>query len=281
MIVATGMHTELGRIATLLTENPRVRTPLQQRMAKLGQWLAVTVLVVCVAIFVAGLIRGEPFAMMFMTAVSLAVAAIPEALPAVVTVSLALGARRMVQQHALVRRLPAVETLGSVTYICTDKAGTPTENRMRVNAVRTATNKPGERLAHGVPLPDAPRTLAEAFTLCTDVQQSDDGTPTGDPTETALVRWAAEQGVDAPTLRGKWPRVGEVAFSSERARMTTVHRIMAGAYRVACTKGHQNVSFRRALACGTSARWSRSMPQTRWPTPRPWWRAVCAYWPLQ
>jgi Ca2+-transporting ATPase len=152
---------------------------------------------------------------------------------------------------------------------------------MRVNAVRTATNKPGERLAHGVPLPDAPRTLAEAFTLCTDVQQSADGTPTGDPTETAMVRWAAEQGVDAPTLRGKWPRVGEVAFSSERARMTTVHRIMAGAYRVACTKGHQNVSFRRALACGTSARWSRSMPQTRWPTPRPWWRVVCAYWPLQ
>ncbi|WP_434478530.1 cation-translocating P-type ATPase [Gemmatimonas sp.] len=237
VIVATGMQTELGRIAALLTENTRVRTPLQQRMASLGQWLAITVLVVCVAIFVAGLLRGEPVALMFMTAVSLAVAAIPEALPAVVTVSLALGARRMVQQHALVRRLPAVETLGSVTYICTDKTGTLTENRMRVDAVRTATNEPGERLPLTVPLQEAPLTFAEALTLCTDVQQVADGVLTGDPTETALVRWATEQGVEAPALRSEWPRVGELAFSSERARMTTVHRMTTSAYRVACTKG--------------------------------------------
>ena len=237
VIVATGMQTELGRIAALLTEDTRLRTPLQQRLTALGKWLAITVLVVCVAIFVAGLLRGEPVALMFMTAVSLAVAAIPEALPAVVTVSLALGARRMVQQHALVRRLPAVETLGSVTYICTDKTGTLTENRMRVDAVLTVKNEPGESLGHGVPLQETPLTFAEAVTLCTDVQQAHDGVLTGDPTETALVRWAVEQGVDASTLRGRWPRVGELAFSSERARMTTVHTTSDGEYRVACTKG--------------------------------------------
>lgn len=237
VIVATGMQTELGRIAALLKNNTRLRTPLQQRLTSLGKWLAVTVLVVCVAIFVAGLIRGEPVALMFMTAVSLAVAAIPEALPAVITVSLALGARRMAQQHALVRRLPAVETLGSVTYICTDKTGTLTENRMHVDALRTANNEPGESLARDVPLPEAPLTFAEALTLCTDVQQLADGALTGDPTETALVRWAGEQGVDATALRNTWPRVGELPFSSERARMTTVHSINTGAYRVACTKG--------------------------------------------
>ncbi len=237
LVVATGMDTELGRIAAMLRDEDDVRSPLQQRLTAFGRRLAVLVLGVCAVIFVTGLIRGEPVVLMFMTALSLAVAAIPEALPAVITVSLALGARRMVRQQALIRRLPAVETLGSVTYICTDKTGTLTENRMRVDQVRDARGD-----AFSVPATvhrdsALPLSLAEVLVLCTDVQQAPDGTLLGDPTETALVRWAAEQHVDKTTVEQQWPRVAEVPFSSERARMTTVHTAPHGAMRVACTNG--------------------------------------------
>ena len=237
LVVATGMGTELGRIAAMLRDEDDVRTPLQQRLTAFGRRLAVLVLGVCAAIFVTGLLRGEPVVLMFMTALSLAVAAIPEALPAVITVSLALGARRMVRQQALIRRLPAVETLGSVTYICTDKTGTLTENRMRVDQVRDvrgdAFSLPNDVHRDS----DLPLSLAEVLVLCTDVQQAPDGTLLGDPTETALVRWAAEQHVDKATVEQQWPRVAELPFSSERARMTTVHTAPRGSMRVACTKG--------------------------------------------
>lgn len=207
-VVATGMRTEIGRIATMLAEESGGRTPLQLRLAALGQRLAMAVLALCAVFFVVGLLRGEEPMRMFLTALSLAVAAIPEALPAVVTVSLALGARKMVARNALVRRLPAVETLGAVTYVCSDKTGTLTENRMRVQAIRVEGHDD-----------DAPRhLLMDALAHCNDAERGADGRVQGDPTEVALFDAAEAAGV-RPTRA----RAGEVPFDSDRARMSTLH----------------------------------------------------------
>ena len=235
IVVATGMRTELGRIAAMLRDEPESPSPLQQRLSVLGRKLAIAVVALCTIIFAAGLLRGEPVLLMFMTALSLAVAAIPEALPAVVAISLALGARRMVKQQALIRRLSAVETLGSVTYICTDKTGTLTENRMHVDAIRL-----GDGSASTVSHPAASSLLAltDVMTLCTDVTIGAEGVLVGDPTETALVRAGADAGVNKQSLDAMWPRIDEAPFTSERARMTTMHRDSTNADRIMlCTKG--------------------------------------------
>ena len=233
IVVATGMQTELGRIAALLRDAEAPRTPLQTRLARFGRNLAIVIVVLCAVIFVTGLLRGEAPTLMFMTALSLAVAAVPEALPAVVTVALALGARTMVKRNALIRRLPAVETLGSVTYICSDKTGTLTENRMRAEVVLTDAG------AASLPLketPDQVRTLLfQAIVLNNDAVRGVDGALIGDPTETALWRAAAEAGQDQKALERTLPRIAELSFSSARSRMTTLHRHDDGI--VAFTKG--------------------------------------------
>lgn len=220
LVVATGMQTELGEIAALLSGESE-KTPLQKRLARFGQHLALVVLAICAIIFVAGWLRGEPPLLMLLTAVSLAVAAIPEALPAVVTISLALGAARMVKQNVLIRRLPAVETLGSVTYICSDKTGTLTLNRMHVDcAWADGETRPSLQQTQAAPW----RELGLAMALCNDAVTDAAGKLAGDPTETALLEAALAAGFEQTTLRENHPRLAELPFDSVRARMSTLHR---------------------------------------------------------
>jgi P-type Ca2+ transporter type 2C len=232
IVTATGMATELGRVAGLLQDVEVTRTPLQRRLTQLGARLTIAVIALCAVMFGFGLLRGEEPGFMFLTALSLAIAGMPEALPAVVTISLALGARRMAKRNALVRRLPAVETLGSVTYICADKTGTLTENRMRVEAYDAGDGRrpdPGSS-AEREPWP----LLFSALALCNDAVRSGDHAQ-GDPTEVALLVAAARAGREKAALEARYPRRGEIPFSSERARMTTLHR--DGAEVLVFTKG--------------------------------------------
>ncbi len=234
LVVATGMATELGKVARLLDSEDR-STPLQRRLAAFGRRLALGVLGICLVIFVVGVLRGEAPLLMALTAISLAVAAIPEALPAVVTVLLALGARRMVEVHALVRRLPSVETLGSVTTICSDKTGTLTQNRMYAELLLAD----GQRWAPGDPLSGAAHLEAlRAAALCNDAWRDENDEAAlwqGDPAETALVLAAQSAEIDKAALDAAWPRVQEQPFDAERKRMTTFHHGASGY--VAYTKG--------------------------------------------
>jgi Ca2+-transporting ATPase len=226
------MQTELGRIAELLEQRVEVKTPLQKRLAHFGKYLALAALAICALVFAIGLQRGEPALRMFLTSVSLAVAAIPEALPAVVTITLAVGARRMLKVRALVRRLPAVETLGSVTYICSDKTGTLTENKMRLMSTYAA----GAQVTTWVGKRGEPwETLFTALALSNDASRDSRGDAAGDPTEVALLEAALEAGYDKAVLERSLPRVAEYAFDPERRRMTTIHLSSTGA--LAFTKG--------------------------------------------
>jgi len=227
VVAATGMQTELGRIAQMLHSAEEGKTPLQKRLARFGKVLSIVVLALCAVIFSAGVWRGEPVLLMLLTAISLAVAAIPEALPAVVTVALALGARQMVRRQALIRKLPAVETLGSVTYICSDKTGTLTLNRMRVEELSMAG---GERGAPPLARPDDPVLieLLTAMALNNDTHVDGAGALVGDPTEVALFEAARDAGLVASELLAQQPRVAELPFEAARQCMTTLHRPDAG-----------------------------------------------------
>ena len=223
VVVAIGMVTELGKIAGLLQEEESVQTPLQKRLARFGKRLALAILAICLFVFIVGVLRGEPIVLMFLTAVSLAVAAIPEALPAVVTISLALGAHKMVKKHALIRRLPAVETLGSVTYICSDKTGTLTQNKMRVEELY-ANGHLVKESGQGETKGGTWDLLFQAMALSNDATGNDQGEVIGDPTEVALYRAAREADHDKKALQLTSPRVGEIPFDSTRKCMTTFHQ---------------------------------------------------------
>ena len=230
VVIATGRATEIGRIADLLRGARAARTPLQQRLARFSRRIALVVLAICLIVFATGLLQGRPTLLMFMTALSLAVAAVPEALPAVITLALGLGARRLGAKNALVRRLPAVETLGAVTYICADKTGTLTENRMRLSVLN----------AGGVEYADFPNAVPAAqvdrigliLALCNDV---DADALRGEPTELALVEGARALGFDKAQLSRDWPRTGELPFEAERRCMVTLHEGPEGP--VALVKG--------------------------------------------
>ncbi len=224
IVVSTGMDTEIGRIATMLQEEEEVKTPLQKRLSAFGRKLGMAVLVICAVIFVIGILRGEPPLIMLLTAVSLAVAAIPEALPAVVTISLAIGSKKLVRQNALIRRLPAVETLGSVTYICSDKTGTLTLNQMTVERIYIGGKLIGiKSLTEENVKQPLPELFMTALALSNDATADKDGRTIGDPTETALYETARTAGFVKGELEKNFARVAEIPFDSKRKCMTTIH----------------------------------------------------------
>ncbi|HHB89943.1 MAG TPA: cation-translocating P-type ATPase [Anaerolineae bacterium] len=243
VVTATGMHTELGKIADMIQTVEQEPTPLQKRLAQLGKGLAVAALVIVALVFGLGVLRGEDMKEMFLVAISMAVAAVPEGLPAVVTIALALGAQRMLARQALIRKLPAVETLGSVTVICSDKTGTLTENRMTVAVLDVAgktldvmelQHKRRGRLFYAEEEPHELNSAALLTliggALCNDAILERDESKgqwraLGDPTEGALVLAAAAFGLEKASLASCMPRVAEVPFTSERKRMTTVHTV--------------------------------------------------------
>ncbi len=239
IVVATGPDSEMGKIAAMIESVPEMKTPMQVRLDQLGRVLAIVSLVVCGIIFIIGLCYGRPLMEMFMTAVSLAVAAIPEGLPAVSTIVLALGVQKLAKQNAIVRNLPSVETLGSTTVICSDKTGTLTQNRMTVVEMGMGTEVSGLAslsLLHS--------QLVQFSVLCNDAvisREDDTVTTIGDPTETALVDLGLRFGIDKDALLAEMPRVAEVPFDSERKRMATIHRTASGRYLVAVKGGVDEV----------------------------------------
>ena len=221
IVVGTGMNTEIGKIANMLNRDSETQTPMQVRLEKLGKVIGIASILICVVIFIIGVLYGRDIIGMFMVAVSLAVAAIPEGLPAISTIILSMGVRRMARHNAIIRKLPSVETLGCTTVICSDKTGTLTKNQMTVVEDYAVSGNIDR--------------LVSVAVLCCDAKmvRSSDGSTTkvGDPTEIALIDLGARHGVVKDTIESLCPRVGEVAFDSSRKRMTTINRMEDGSLR--------------------------------------------------
>ena len=226
IVTSTGMHTEVGKIATMLNNADETDTPLKRNLNQLGKTLTIMILAICVIVFIVGVLKADPaernstlMINMFLVAVSLAVAAIPEGLPAIVTIILALGTQTMAKHKAIVRKLPAVETLGATDIICSDKTGTLTQNRMTV-----------EKVFYDKKLHDNSESISEnnpallAMTLANDTKIENGGDLLGDPTETALIQFAFDQNIDVTDLLEKYKRIQEVPFDSERKLMSTVNK---------------------------------------------------------
>ncbi|MBN2275151.1 MAG: calcium-translocating P-type ATPase, PMCA-type [Bacteroidales bacterium] len=230
IVIATGMQTEVGKIADMLQQVEDTETPMSRRLEQLGKVLGIAALIICAVIFIVGVLYGNSILSMFMTAVSLAVAAIPEGLPAVSTIVLAIGVQRLVKRNAIIRTLPSVETLGSATVICSDKTGTLTQNKMTV--VEAYVNHKHDHINRNSPatvLNDEENRLLSISVLCVDarMKRDDDGNLEyiGDPTETALLDFGSLYGIDKDIIEKSYPRVAEIPFDSERKRMTTVNRL--------------------------------------------------------
>ncbi|WP_413056988.1 cation-translocating P-type ATPase [Sporosarcina sp. 179-K 3D1 HS] len=246
--VATGMETEIGKVAAMLDRSADEETPLQKSLGQLGKYLGLLALAICMVIFVIGVIQGRGYLDMFMLAVSLAVAAIPEGMPAIVSIVLAIGVQRMIKQHVIIRKLPAVEALGSVNVICSDKTGTLTQNRMTVTKIYTdGLLKHLDEAGSGN---EVDRLLFQNIALCNDATISETG-ETGDPTEIALLIAAEVAGFNKNQVEEIHERIGEVPFDSTRKLMTTIHRTPDG-YR-SQTKGAIDALLERCKWVETSA----------------------------
>lgn len=247
VVTATGMDTEMGKIAGLLDNEEDTQTPLQQKLAQLGKYLGIMALAACAVIFVVGLVSGTPVLEIFMTAVSLAVSAIPEGLPAIVTIVLSIGVQRMVRKNALIRKLPAVETLGSASVICSDKTGTLTQNRMTLTKAYADGDSDTELISSSNS--EKIRKLLMYGTLCCDgsvVFADDEEKHLGDPTETAIIVAAHKNGMEQGDLGEKYPRLAEIPFDSDRKLMTTVNRIDGKI--VVIVKGAFDVMAKRCIS---------------------------------
>ncbi|HAY6978843.1 TPA: cation-translocating P-type ATPase [Enterococcus faecium] len=235
IVTAIGMATEMGKIADLLNENTMQKTPLQVRLNQLGKRISMIALAAAALVFVIGELQGEPLLEMFMTSISLAVAAVPETLTVIVTLTLAYGVQKMARKHAIIRQLPAVETLGTANVICSDKTGTLTQNEMRV---RRVWSKGDEVTNIEDSMTNSAMEILKMAALCTDVtveQEDDDLVIKGNPTEVAIVRAVEENYHTKAELEEKYPRVNELPFDSERKMMTTVHQM--GEKYISITKG--------------------------------------------